>query len=72
MRRGVPEFFHVYRGFEDKEDVSIVMGVEFLAIGAKVLGAERTTVPLSDNAKQVPVTKREAMCKVAQISYRYF
>ena len=68
MCKSVPELFHVHGGLEDKEDVSVVMGVEFLAIGAKVLCAERTTVPLSDNAKQVPVAKREAMGKVAQIS----
>jgi len=51
------------------------VGVEFLAFGAKVLSAEGTAVPLSDNAKQVPVAKRERMGKVAQISRwipRYF
>jgi hypothetical protein len=68
VQKGVPEFFHVYGGFEDKEYVSIVVGVEFLAIGAKVLRAKRTAVPLSDDAKHVPVAKREGMGEVAQIS----
>jgi hypothetical protein len=65
---GAPECLHVYGGLEHKEDVSVVVGVEFLAIGAKVLSAEGTSVPLSDNAEQVPVAKRKGMGKVAQIS----
>jgi hypothetical protein len=48
--------------------VSVVVGVEFLAVGAKVLSTEGTAVPLSDYAKQVPVAKRECMRKVTQIS----
>jgi quinolinate synthase len=68
VQNGAPEFLHVYWGLEHKEDVSVVVGVEFLAIGAKVLSAEGTAVPLSDNAKQVPVAEREGMSKVAQIS----
>jgi hypothetical protein len=68
VQNGAPEFFHVYGGLEHKEDVSVVVGVEFLAIGTKVLSAKGTAVPLSDNAKQVPVAKREGMGKVAQIS----
>jgi len=68
VQNGAPEFFHVYGGLEHEEDVSVVVGVELLAIGAKVLSAEGTAVPLSDNAKQVPVAKRECMGKVAQIS----
>jgi hypothetical protein len=68
VQNGAPEFFHVYGCLEHKEYVSVVVGVEFLAIGAKVLSAEGTAVPLSDNAKQVPVAKREGMGKVAQIS----
>jgi quinolinate synthase len=58
----------VYRGLEHKGDVGVVVGVEFLALGAKVLSAEGTAVPLSDNAKQVSVAKREGMGKVTQIS----
>lgn len=68
MQNGAPKFFHVYGGLEHKEDVSVVVGVEFLAIGAKVFSAKGTAVPLSDNAKQVSVAKRERMGKVAQIS----
>jgi hypothetical protein len=68
VQNGAPEFFHVYGGLEHKEDVSVIVGVEFLAIGAKVLRAEGTAVPLSNNAMQVPVAKREGMGKVAQIS----
>lgn len=67
-KRGAPEFIHVDGGLEHKEDVSVVVGVEFLAIGAKVLCAEGTAVPLSDNAKHVPVAKCEGMRNVAQIS----
>ena len=48
--------------------MSVVVGVEFLAIRAKVLSAERTAVPLSDDPKQMSVAKREGMGKVAQIS----
>ena len=51
--------------------MSVVVGVEFLAIGTKVLSAESTSVPLSNNAKQVPVAKCEGMGKVAQISWRH-
>jgi hypothetical protein len=68
VQTGAPEFLHVYGGLEHNEDVGVVVGVKFLAIGAKVLRAEGTAVPLSDNAKQVPVAKREGMGKVAQIS----
>ena len=48
--------------------MSVVVRVEFLAIRAKVLSAERTAVPLSDNPNHVHVAKRELMGKVAQIS----
>jgi hypothetical protein len=68
VQKGAPEFIHIDGGLEDEEDVSVVVGVEFLAIGAKVLGAEGAAVPLSDNAKQMPVAKREGMGKVTQIS----
>ena len=68
MQNGAPEFFHVHGGLEHKEDVSIVVGVEFLTIGAKVLSAERTAIPLSDYPKQVPVAKRKGVGKVPQIS----
>jgi quinolinate synthase len=68
VQNGAPESFHVYGGLEHKENVSVVVGVEFLAICAEVLSAEGTAVPLSDNAKQVPVAKRKGMGKVAQIS----
>jgi quinolinate synthase len=68
VENGAPEFLHVYGALEHNEDVSVIVGVEFLAFGAKVLSAEGTAVPLSDNAKQVPVAKRERMGKVAQIS----
>jgi hypothetical protein len=68
VQNGAPESLHVYWGLEHKEDVSVVVGVEFLAFGTKVLSAKGTAVPLSDNAKQVPVAKREGMGKVAQIS----
>lgn len=68
MENSAPEFLHVYGALEHNEDVSVVVGVEFLAFGAKVLSTERTAIPLSDNTKQVPVAKREGMGKVAQIS----
>ena len=68
MQNDAPEFLPVHGGLEHKEDVSVVVSVEFLAVGAKVLSAERTAVPLSDYPKHVPVTKREGMGKVPQIS----
>jgi hypothetical protein len=68
VQNGAPEFLQVYGGLEHKEDVNVVVGVEFLALGAKVHSAEGTVVPLSDNANQVPVAKREGMGKVTQIS----
>jgi hypothetical protein len=68
VQNGAPEFLQVYGGFEHKEDVSVVVGVEFLALGAKVPSAEGTAVPLSDNANHVHVAKREGMGKVTQIS----
>ena len=67
MQDGAPEFTLVYAALEHNEDVSVVVGVEFLAIRAKVLSAERTAVPLSDNPNQVPVAKRE-VGKVVKIS----
>ena len=48
--------------------MSVIVGVEFFAIRAKVLSTEGTAVPLPDNVKQVPVAKREGMGEVAQIS----
>jgi hypothetical protein len=53
----------------DKEERECCRGCRSSSqFGAKVLSAEGTAVPLSDNAKQVPVAKRERMGKVAQIS----
>jgi hypothetical protein len=59
---------HVDGSLENKEDMSIVVGVERFAVGAKVFGAKGTTVPLSDNTQQVPVAKRKAMREVTKKS----
>jgi len=68
VQSGLPECLHVYWSLEHKENVSVIVGVEFFAIRAKVLSTEGTAVPLPDNVKQVPVAKREGMGEVAQIS----
>jgi hypothetical protein len=58
---------HVDGSLENKEDMRIVVGVERFAIRAKVFGAEGTTVPLSGNARHVPVAKRKAMREFSKI-----
>lgn len=60
-----PECLHVHGGLEHKEYMSVVVRVEFFAIRTKVLGAERTAVPLSINAHHVSVAKGKCMLKVA-------
>ena len=64
---GAPECLHVDGSLENKEDVSIVVGVERFAVRAKVFGAEGTTEPLSDNTHHVPVAKRKGMREVTKI-----
>ena len=61
----VPECLHVHWGLEHQEYMSIVVCVEFFTIRTKVLGAEGTTVPLSNNTHHVSVAKGECMLKVA-------
>jgi hypothetical protein len=52
VRKGAPECFHVYGGFEHKENVSAVVGVERFAFCAKVFCTVDTAVPLSRKARR--------------------
>jgi len=67
VQNSAPECLHLDGSLENKEDMSIVVGVERFAVRAKVFSAEGTTVPLSDNTQHVPVAKREAMREVTKI-----
>jgi hypothetical protein len=48
--------------------MGVIMRVEYFAIRTKVLSAEGTTVPFSNNGLYVPVAIGECMHKVAQVS----
>ena len=67
VRNPAPECLHVDGSLENKEDMSIVMGVERFAVRAKVFSAEGTAVPLSDDTRHVPVAKRKAMREVTKV-----
>jgi len=69
VRNGAPESLHVDGSLENKEDMSIVVGVERFAVRAKVFGAEGTAVPFSDDTQHVPVAKRKAMREVTKKGY---
>ena len=64
----VPERLHIDGSLEHEESVSAVVGVEHLTIRAKVLGTERTAVPLSNDTSHMPVAEGKCMCEVAKIS----
>ena len=67
VRNRAPECLHVDRSLENKEDMSVVVGVECFALRAKVFSAEGAAVPLSDDTRHVPVTKRKAMREVTKV-----
>ena len=54
-------------GLEYEEHVRFIVGVDRLTIGAKVVRAVRTAVPLPNDLAHVPIAKRERMCKVTEI-----
>jgi hypothetical protein len=66
----VSERFHIDGSLEHEESVSAIVGVEFLAICAKVLGTERTAVPLANDTPHMPVAESKGMCEVMKISCR--
>ena len=61
----VPECLHVHGGLEHKEYMSVVVRVDFFAIRTKVLSAERTAVPLSNDTHHVPIAKGKCMLEIA-------
>jgi hypothetical protein len=61
---------HIDGSLEHKERVSVIVGVELLAICAKVLGTERTAVPFADDTPHMPVAESKGMCEVTKISCR--
>ena len=63
-----PERLHIDGSLEHEESVSAVVGVEHLTIRAKVLGTERTAIPLSNDSSHVPVAEGKRMCEIAKIS----
>ena len=64
MSNSAPECLHVHWGLEHQEYMSVVVRVEFLTIRTKILGAEGTAVPFSNNTHHVSVAKSECMLKV--------
>ena len=63
-----PECLHIDGSLEHEESVSAIVGVELLAICAKVLGTEHTAVPLANDTPHMPVAKSKGMCEVTKIS----
>jgi hypothetical protein len=63
-----PERLHIDGSLEHEERVSVIVGVELLAICAKVLGTERTAVPFADDTPHMPVAESKGMCEVTKIS----
>ena len=59
---------HVDGGFKHEENMRIVVSVDGFAICTKVLSAEGTAVPLSDDALHVPVTECKGMRKIPKIA----
>ncbi len=66
--KSAPERLHIDGRLEHDEKVSAIVGVEHLAICAKVLGTERTAVPLPDDTPHMPVAESKGMCEVTKIS----
>src|SRR6266702_2356722 len=66
--KSAPERLHIDGRLEHEEKVSAIVGVEHLAICAKVLGTERTAVPLADDTSHMPVAESKGMCEVTEIS----
>ena len=65
-----PKCLHIDGRFEHEENVSVIVGVDHLAICAKILGAESTAVPLADDVLHMAVAERKIMWKVTKkISY---
>ena len=65
MSNSAPECFQVHGTLEHKENMSVVVCVEFFTIRTKVLRTEGTAVPFSNNGHHVSVAKGECMLKVA-------
>ena len=64
MGSNTPERVLINRGLEYEEHVGFIVGVDRLTIGAKVLRAVRTGVPLPNDLAHVPIAKRKCMCEV--------
>jgi len=64
----VPGRLHNDGSLEYEEKVSAIVGVEHLAVCAKVLGTECTAVPLANDTPHMPVAERKGMCEVTKIS----
>ncbi len=68
--RSGPKCLHIDGRFEHEENVSVIVGVEYLANCGKILGAESTVVPLADDVLHMAVAERKIMWKVTKkISY---
>jgi hypothetical protein len=68
VRKGTPECFHVYGGFEHKENVSVVVGVECFAFRAKIFCTVGTAVPLSSKARRhVSIATHRTVRKATKI-----
>jgi len=61
------ERLDINRCLEHQESVSWVVGIDLLTIGTKVSGAERTTIPLSDDIHLVHVAFDDGMFEVTKI-----
>jgi hypothetical protein len=68
VRKGVPECLHVDGGFEHKENMSAVVGVERFALCAKIFCTVDTAVPLSGKARRhMSVATHRAVRKATKI-----
>ena len=64
MGSNTPERMLINRGLEYEEHVRFIVRIDRFTIGAKVLRAVRTAVPLSNDLAHVPIAKRKGMCEV--------
>ena len=62
-----PERVLIDRGLENKESMCFIVRIDRLTIGAEVLRAVCTAVPLPNDLAHVPIAKRKRMCQVTEI-----
>ena len=63
-RKYTPERVLIDWGLENKESMRFIVRIDRLTIGAEVLRAVCTAVPLPNDLAHVPIAKRKCMCEV--------